>query len=77
MSKRAPLPPLNREAIAHAFNLASRLIDEAENALSLDWDREAMERCSALLCGAKAILDQRSAQLLPPELFNAEGRSHA
>lgn len=67
MSKHAPLPEVNRDAIANAFELASRLIDDAESSLALDWDRNAMERCSALLAGAKAILDLERAKVLPME----------
>lgn len=72
MSKRTPLPPVNRDALANAFELSGRLIDDAECALRLDWDRNAMERCSALLAGAKAILDLERAKVLP-----MEDRDHA
>lgn len=67
MSKRAPLHEVNRDALANVLELASRLIDDAESSLSLDWDQNAMERCSALLAGAKAILDLERAKVLPME----------
>lgn len=74
MSKRAPLPPVNRDAIATAFELAGHLIVDAECSLRLDWDRNAMERCSALMAGAKAILDLERSKLLPTLI--AEARHH-
>lgn len=76
MSKRAPLPPVNRGAIANAFEHAGHLIVDAECSLRVGWERDALERCSALLAGAKAILDMERAKLLPAETSNDEGRHH-
>lgn len=76
MSKRTPLPPMDRGAIANAFEHAGRLIDDADCSLRVGWERNAMERCSALLAGAKAILDMERAKLLPAEMRNDEGLRH-
>ena len=72
MSKRAPKsgaarPAVNLDAIANAFEQAGSLLCDAECALRLDWDRRDLERCAALMAGAKAILDQSRARFLPAE----------